>query len=48
MGVTIINDVVYEGFEDHYDHMRPERFNSDQNDNYYRQEFTVMRQQYNK
>ncbi|HSR03318.1 MAG TPA: MerR family transcriptional regulator [Proteiniclasticum sp.] len=44
MGVTIINEVEYEGFEDNYDHMRPERNDSGEMDNFYRQKFTVIRQ----
>lgn len=46
MGVTIINVVEYEGFEDNYDHMRPEHSDLENNDNYYNQKFTVKRQQY--
>ncbi len=46
MGVTIKNEVEYEGFEDNYDHMRPERNDSGEMDNFYRQKFTVMRQKY--
>jgi len=44
MGVTLINEVEYEGFEDNYDHMRPERNDNGEPNNFYRQKFTVDRQ----
>jgi hypothetical protein len=44
MGVTLINEVEYEGFEDNYDHMSPERNDDGEPNNFYRQKFTVERQ----
>ena len=44
MGITLINEVEYEGFEDNYDHMRPERNDDGEPNNFYRQKFTVERQ----
>jgi len=44
MGVTLKNEVEYEGFEDNYDHMRPDRNDTGEMDNFYRQKFTVERQ----
>ena len=44
MGVTLINEVEYEGFEDNYDHMSPERNDDGKPNNFYRQKFTVERQ----
>lgn len=44
MGVTLINEVEYEGFENNFDYMRPETNDSGEWDNYFRQKFTVERQ----